>query len=77
MSFFGIAARKTLRNQVFGSSKKVEEKPLTGYGVFPYSVFSVGRAGKNEVAISPEAFEKKKAGAMEFCRFFRAVRIHK
>jgi hypothetical protein len=26
----------------FGNFKKVEEKPLTGYRVFPYSVFSVG-----------------------------------
>jgi len=27
---------------LFGNFKKVEEKPLTGYGVFPYSAFSVG-----------------------------------
>jgi hypothetical protein len=30
------------KSGLFGNFKKVEEKPLTGYRVFPYSVFSVG-----------------------------------
>jgi len=40
--FLSLWTGKRWKTEFFEDFKKVEEKPLTVYGVFPYSVFSVG-----------------------------------